>query len=541
VDGPYPNDGDAGLDKPFLDETRPPGKWRKIESGDMLDFLPLFDRRHEGVAYAHVFVHAPERRAARLWFGSDDGVKMWVNGSPVFARHEHRACAPDQDRVDVVLSKGWNRVLFKVDQGGGAWGVTLRLEEGLTSQAEPPESFAMSLEVADASPRKWSDVADDPWGLLPQVTDAQFRKWTGSALSRGPGFVALGPGSGTEFDAALHFATEGVAWLRAGADWLLVRADLMPLFARHPVVGRIGPAILLRTELSRKPACELELVGDLRCEPPAVFPGEAYTIRLGKEEFPRRAAEDARAGWQRITMRGEVGAIRILDPFTVTVTQGQASWSDPKLRLEVKNHRPARAKFRADFPDSAEFELASGEMRVLEGPLPMDLDVSVSSAGRTWSLRRKLVKLPWRLSGPYDNTERRGFETVHPPEKGEVEWRDIVPAEAGGLERVDLSRAFERNLWVCAYAALDFEVDADVAAKLRFGSDDTLTVWLDGEKIVAENVYRACAPDQAVREVALRKGRHRLLVKVCQGEGAWEFRFSITGTDDKPIAGFKAR
>ena len=31
---------------------------------------------------------------------------------------------------------------------------------------------------------------------------------------------------------------------------------------------------------------------------------------------------------------------------------------------------------------------------------------------------------------------------------------------------------------------------------ISLGSDDTLTVWLNGEKLLAENVYRAAAPDQ---------------------------------------------
>ena len=45
-------------------------------------------------------------------------------------KHEHvvkRGASPDEDRVELKLNKGWNKVLIKVEQGGGAWGYFFRI------------------------------------------------------------------------------------------------------------------------------------------------------------------------------------------------------------------------------------------------------------------------------------------------------------------------------------------------------------------------------------------------------------------------------
>jgi hypothetical protein len=60
---------------------------------------------------------------------------------------------------------------------------------------------------------------------------------------------------------------------------------------------------------------------------------------------------------------------------------------------------------------------------------------------------------------------------------------------------------------------------------VSLGSDDTLTVWLNGEKVLAENVYRPAGPDQNQVTLKLKAGMNRLLLKICQGQGEWAFYF----------------
>ncbi|MCS6977295.1 MAG: VCBS repeat-containing protein [Gemmatales bacterium] len=142
----------------------------------------------------------------------------------------------------------------------------------------------------------------------------------------------------------------------------------------------------------------------------------------------------------------------------------------------------------------------------------------------------------WKLIGPFDNSGQRGFDTAYPPEKeidfakqydgkgGKVAWRDVEFAD-GVANNLAI---FGGNLNNDAVVYLHREIEAKAAVELpvAFGSDDTLTVWLNGEKLIAENVYRALTVDQTKAVLKLRPGKNSLLVKVCQGGGDWAFSFS---------------
>ncbi len=76
-------------------------------------------RPTESVSYAHVYVNSPITRSAWLRVGSDDGVKVWVNGEVELTRDVYQGWTPDQFAAVITLNAGWNRVLCKVSQGGG--------------------------------------------------------------------------------------------------------------------------------------------------------------------------------------------------------------------------------------------------------------------------------------------------------------------------------------------------------------------------------------------------------------------------------------
>jgi hypothetical protein len=69
-----------------------------------------------------------------LSLGSDDGIKLWVNGREVLARRVNRGAAPDQERVEIQLHAGDNRLLMKIVNQGGVSG--FYFEASPTAQAE---------------------------------------------------------------------------------------------------------------------------------------------------------------------------------------------------------------------------------------------------------------------------------------------------------------------------------------------------------------------------------------------------------------------
>jgi len=104
-------------------------KWRLALASERegLDFCAIFATREPRVAYAYTVIESPSDREARLLLGSDDGVKVWVNGDLVHTSHATRGVNRDEDKVDIKLQSGKNRILFKVDQHFGGWGMMARI------------------------------------------------------------------------------------------------------------------------------------------------------------------------------------------------------------------------------------------------------------------------------------------------------------------------------------------------------------------------------------------------------------------------------
>jgi hypothetical protein len=86
----------------------------------LMDLLKAFGGE-ERVAYARTWVHCDAEQPARLEIGSDDGVKVWLNGQLVHAHNTFRGITPGSDKVKVTLKSGWNSLLLKVTQLNQGW------------------------------------------------------------------------------------------------------------------------------------------------------------------------------------------------------------------------------------------------------------------------------------------------------------------------------------------------------------------------------------------------------------------------------------
>lgn len=79
------------------------------------------------VSYAQTFIFSPEEQAVPLLFGSDDGCKIFLNSNQIFRLLDVRIAAPDQNRVELLLKKGWNSLLFKIENNFGGYAFFARV------------------------------------------------------------------------------------------------------------------------------------------------------------------------------------------------------------------------------------------------------------------------------------------------------------------------------------------------------------------------------------------------------------------------------
>lgn len=86
-----------------------------------LDLHALY-KKSRRVAYAFTHVYSERAQTAYFDAGFNDGGKVFVDGVEVYRRFtpEGVQCVPGKDPFEARLHPGWNQVLVKVEDGGGA-------------------------------------------------------------------------------------------------------------------------------------------------------------------------------------------------------------------------------------------------------------------------------------------------------------------------------------------------------------------------------------------------------------------------------------
>ncbi len=122
-----------------------------------------------------------------LSLGSDDGIKVWLNGQLVHNNPAMRAVSPGSDRVKLKLKKGANELLIKVNNGGGGYGFYYYLQDNAAEvinqvKADFPanaKTFGRDIGLGDFS--EWLQAVN---------TDAVEDKWFAKTTSRLGGMAA---------------------------------------------------------------------------------------------------------------------------------------------------------------------------------------------------------------------------------------------------------------------------------------------------------------------------------------------------------------
>ena len=149
----------------------------------------------------------------------------------------------------------------------------------------------------------------------------------------------------------------------------------------------------------------------------------------------------------------------------------------------------------------------------------------------------------WYYAGPFADIGQRGFSTEYPPEKGvdlaakyegkggeEVVWREKNFTD-GQMQNLRLFRN-ENNDNAVVYLYREIDTPGAIDLPVSLAGEDTLSVWLNGTAVWAENAGRAATAEQTRLKLHLKPGKNKLLIKVCQGNGDWLFFFAaakVTG------------
>ena len=156
----------------------------------------------------------------------------------------------------------------------------------------------------------------------------------------------------------------------------------------------------------------------------------------------------------------------------------------------------------------------------------------------------------WDIIGPFDNTERKGFDARYGPEKdramaskyegktGKVSWKQYESTDEYG--KIDFNKPLTPLKEATAYAMASFESHEEREVELRLGCKNAWKVWVNGVAIFGRDEYhRGQRMDQYKLKCRMRQGVNTILVKCCQNEqteswtAEWEFQLRVcdsTGT-----------
>jgi hypothetical protein len=89
--------------------------------------LYKFDPYELVVVYALTYIYSPNDQILPLLLGTDDGVKVFLNDREIYRLLTIRVSVADQDRVQLELKKGWNKLLLKIENNYGGYNFYARV------------------------------------------------------------------------------------------------------------------------------------------------------------------------------------------------------------------------------------------------------------------------------------------------------------------------------------------------------------------------------------------------------------------------------
>ena len=143
----------------------------------------------------------------------------------------------------------------------------------------------------------------------------------------------------------------------------------------------------------------------------------------------------------------------------------------------------------------------------------------------------------WTLLGPLprDHAFSRDELAALSPSPGEGGWS---PVTFFGHDKIDLDKHFDDPVNCAVYAYTTFTMPEADSVRFWAGSDEELTVWIDGEVVYEHQGRRRHHLGQDKLPGYVETGAHSLLVRAGQRRGGFDFSFNICEPiDDRLYAG----
>jgi hypothetical protein len=267
-----------------------------------------------------------------------------------------------------------------------------------------------------------------------------------------------------------------------------------------------------------------------------------------RDEPARKALEEAR----RMAEEGS----RDLDRHLRETAAEPGKPSDPaKAAADLANRlapmaqkeaEAAKALASMDVPARVEPQLRRAERRV---------KALAEEMKAIQTLAEPLAKLPpstpgairdWQVVGPFAREANPPFSLKEPIKTSasfkDLKGKSIKFIAAKGSDdhgKLNLGAILSKESERSAFAYAEIESTEAGTAKFTAGFDDTIAVWVNGKQVYKVDGNHSYSPDQATFDVALPKGKSRIVVRC--GNNSDEWQFGVAVAPPRPISPELAR
>ncbi|MCX5655442.1 MAG: hypothetical protein NTY65_12420 [Planctomycetota bacterium] len=200
--------------------------WLPVEAEPegRLNLRELYPKPPAGTVLVATFFEAPAAGEYTLRIGSDDAVRVEIDGRVVHSNVVRRIWTPDQDRVKVQLAKGWHRMLVRVVNYVGDWAVSVRVADEkdqpleVQHQATVPEPLARLCRIDE--PLTIGERAETASHLSKQLAELEEELQGALArLAQAPeGYVTFAEYEGARAQGGRFFDAMAAFWREVGRD-----------------------------------------------------------------------------------------------------------------------------------------------------------------------------------------------------------------------------------------------------------------------------------------------------------------------------------
>ncbi|MBN2104901.1 tetratricopeptide repeat protein [bacterium] len=127
----FPPEKEFDIDRTYQ-QNRRLIRWKRLDDGyydGYIDLKNQFIKSEWSVAYGVIHIESPEEKEVQFRTGSDEGIKIWLNGEEVWRLNRIQDAIIDDQITPVILQPGNNQVLIKICNRYRNWGFYFRVTD----------------------------------------------------------------------------------------------------------------------------------------------------------------------------------------------------------------------------------------------------------------------------------------------------------------------------------------------------------------------------------------------------------------------------